>query len=73
MINLLIILFVIVIPILWIWALIDMIKCSKGSRESLGVWLLIILFFPIVGSIIYFQIGRKRMLESREFNPNFKK
>ena len=43
--------------VLWIWALIDII----GSSMSVGakiVWLLVIFFLPLIGSIIYLLIGR---------------
>ncbi|MBG7630949.1 MAG: PLDc_N domain-containing protein [Bacteroidetes bacterium] len=32
------------------------------------VWLLAILFFPVLGSIFYFQLRRKGR---RKFQPNF--
>lgn len=43
--------------VLWIWALIDII----GSPMSVGakiLWLLVIFFLPLIGSIIYLLIGR---------------
>ena len=43
--------------VLWIWALVDII----GSPMSAGakiVWLLVIFFLPLLGSILYLLIGR---------------
>ena len=58
--------------VLWIWALIDIFRLSRNSKESPAPWLLLIILFPILGSIIFFQIGRKRMKDSnRTFDPKF--
>ncbi len=58
--------------VLWIWALIDIFRLSKSSYESPAPWLLLIIIFPILGSILFFQIGQKRMKESkRRFDPKF--
>lgn len=47
----------ILVVILIFWAIIDLVK-NKGNRKNLGVWILVILFFPIIGPIVYFQAGR---------------
>jgi uncharacterized membrane protein YhaH (DUF805 family) len=59
---------------LWFWALINITKSRFKDLSMKSVWLLIVLFFPIIGSIFYFQL-RKRLItkESREFRPNFSK
>ncbi|WP_462234848.1 PLDc N-terminal domain-containing protein [Ekhidna sp.] len=64
--------------VLWIWALIDIFRLSKNSHESPGSWLLLIILFPVLGSILFFQIGKRRMKNSRKefrskFNPDFNK
>ena len=51
--------------ILWIWALIDIFRLSKDSYERPGQWLLLVILFPIIGSILFFQIGKRRMKESK--------
>ena len=59
---------------LWIWALIDIFKMNRQTTASITPWLLLIIMFPVVGSIIYFQFGKKRLKESkRSFNPQFNK
>lgn len=57
---------------LWFWAMIDIAK-SRFKNQSLNtVWLLIVLFFPILGSIFYFQFRKKfTTKEPRKFQPNF--
>jgi drug/metabolite transporter (DMT)-like permease len=59
---------------LWIWALID-ISRTKFKSSSLKIfWFLAILFFPILGSILYFQLGKKTAARTtRKFNPKFKR
>lgn len=47
----------ILIVILNFWAIIDLVK-NKRNRKNLGVWILVILFFPVIGPIVYFQAGR---------------
>jgi hypothetical protein len=45
--------------VLWILALVDCIKStSLGSTEKI-VWVLVIIFVPCLGPILYFFVGRK--------------
>ena len=47
-----------IIPvILWIVALLDIVK-SRFSDNNKIVWLLIVIFLPVLGAIIYFLVGR---------------
>lgn len=41
-----------------IWAVYDVLKKKKTKNLSVPVWIVIIAFGEIVGSIIYFIIGR---------------
>ncbi len=70
--TLLIIGFVILTIALWFWAIIDITRSRFKNRNMNTVWLLIILFFPVLGSIFYFQL-RKNLVakEPRKFLPNF--
>ncbi len=43
--------------ILWIVAVIDIVKSSKPLSMKI-VWILIVLFLPLVGLILYFLLGR---------------
>lgn len=43
--------------IVWIWAIIDILKSGKPGIEKL-VWILVVLLLPLIGLIIYILIGR---------------
>ena len=57
---LIILLFFIVPGILWIVALIDVLRSEFDDSINKLIWVLVILLFPIVGAIIYFVIGRNQ-------------
>jgi len=40
--------------ILWICAL---VSCIKSNTPNKVVWILVIIFLPLLGSILYFLIG----------------
>ncbi|CAM3155697.1 PLDc N-terminal domain-containing protein [Rariglobus hedericola] len=42
--------------ILWICALVD---CIKSSNPNKIVWIIVIILVPLLGSILYFLLGRK--------------
>ncbi|WP_394332393.1 PLDc N-terminal domain-containing protein [Alkaliflexus imshenetskii] len=44
--------------ILWAWAVFDINKSRIKNKQSL-IWILLILAFPLVGPIIYFQMKRR--------------
>ncbi len=51
-----------IIPLLlWIIALVDCLK-SEFSGNDKVIWVIVILFFPVVGPILYFIIGRKQKI-----------
>jgi hypothetical protein len=63
---------VILTIVLWFWALIDITRSRFKNPTMNIVWLLAVLFFPVLGSIFYFQLRRKFISkESRKFQPNF--
>jgi hypothetical protein len=47
--------------ILWFWALIDCVKREFKGNDKL-IWVLIIIFLPMIGSILYLAIGRKNRI-----------
>jgi len=49
-----------VVLVLWIFCLVDVITSREDSVRNLGKtwWLLIVLFFPLVGSILWLVAGR---------------
>jgi hypothetical protein len=43
--------------VLWIYCLVDIIKANfKGENDKI-IWLLLIIFLPLIGSILYLAIG----------------
>lgn len=41
-----------------IWALVDLLKKKKTKNLSVLAWGLIIVFGEIIGSVLYFVVGR---------------
>jgi len=70
----LIITLVILAVFLWFWAIVDITR-SRFKKPSMNtVWLLAVLFFPIIGPIFYFQFRKESLTkERRKFQPNFKR
>lgn len=59
---------------LWFFALLDLAGSKFENQLIRTSWLLIILFFPIVGSLVYLLLGKKQGGKNlREFHPNFKR
>jgi hypothetical protein len=47
---------------LWIYSLIDILKNSFEKNDKI-VWILVVVLVPLLGSILYIFIGRKRKLK----------
>ena len=64
--------FVILTIVLWVWAIIDITRSRFKKPNMNTIWLLAVLFFPVLGSILYFQFKRKFVTKKpRKFQPNF--
>ena len=58
--EILVLLFVFVIPlVLWIIAIVDLVKRQFKDQTTKIIWALVIIFVPFIGSILYLLIGRK--------------
>jgi hypothetical protein len=57
------ILFVITFPVLILLALIDALR-SEFTGYNKIIWIVLILFFPVIGSLLYFFIGQKQKISS---------
>jgi hypothetical protein len=44
--------------VLWIWMLIDAIQNQSLTGNQRVVWVLVIIFLPCIGALLYFFIGR---------------
>lgn len=54
--------------VVWVWTLIDVLKVPSDDRFRAGtqlVWVLVIVFTQIIGSIIYLAIGRPEPSQRR--------
>ncbi len=61
----LLILLLIALPgLLWLWALIDLLKSSFGNSINKLVWLIVIVFIPVIGPLLYLLIGRNQKLKA---------
>ncbi len=52
-----IVLFVAIL-VLWIWALIDILKSSFRNQTDKVIWLLVVLALNGLGALLYYWIGR---------------
>lgn len=50
-------------------ALIDILR-NKFKGNDKMVWVLVVLFFNIIGAILYFVIGRKQKLKTSVYTPS---
>ena len=50
--------------VFWLWMLVD---CMAGNRPTTDkvLWFVLILFFPVLGSLIYFLVGRSSSARMR--------
>ncbi len=48
--------------VLWIWALVDILK-SEFTGYNKIIWLLLVIFLPLLGLILYYFIGRKQKIK----------
>jgi hypothetical protein len=58
----LIVLFLILPFPLFIIALLDILRNDFPGQEKI-VWLLVVIFLPLLGPILYFFIGRKKRIK----------
>lgn len=66
--EILLIMFVVLVALPFI-AIIDLVKSNFKDGTTKLLWLLIIIFAPILGSLIYLAVGRNQKVEKRTFNP----
>ena len=59
--ELILIFFVLLPTILWIVALVDILRSEFQGYNKL-IWVVVVIFLPIVGSILYFIIGKSQKI-----------
>lgn len=50
---------------LFLFAIVSIVKNEFKNNDKL-IWILIILFLPIFGSVLYFFIGRKTKIDKKQ-------
>lgn len=62
-IHLIIVFIFILLPsIFWIIALIDILKSDFRDTNGKIIWALVVIFLPVIGSILYFLIGKSQKI-----------
>lgn len=63
--------FIVTSLVLWFWAITDIAgsRFAKGHQRT--AWLVAVLFFPVIGSILYFQLKKRLIINRRVFRPDF--
>jgi pilus assembly protein TadC len=56
-------LFLIIILFFWIFCIVDVLRNSFNGNDKL-VWILVLLFVPLLGPFLYFFMGRKKRIIS---------
>ncbi|MBF8150276.1 PLDc N-terminal domain-containing protein [Winogradskyella sp. F6397] len=56
----------------WFWAISDITRSRFKNPYMSTVWVLVVLFFPVVGSICYLLLRNKLVTNKRrKFQPKF--
>ena len=53
----------ILVVALWVFGLMDILKHEFTGANKI-IWLVLVIFIPILGTALYFTIGRKQKLGS---------
>jgi pilus assembly protein TadC len=56
-------LFLIIILFFWIFCIVDVLRNLFNGNDKL-VWILVLLFVPLLGPFLYFFMGRKKRIIS---------
>ena len=63
-IHLIIVFIFILLPsIFWIIALIDILKSDFRDTNGKIIWALVVILLPVIGSILYFLIGKSQKIQ----------
>jgi hypothetical protein len=60
----LILLLILLLPVIfWVVALIDILKSNFQGNNKI-IWVLVVIFLPLIGAILYFTIGRNQKIQN---------
>jgi len=51
--------------VLWLWAMIDILKNEFTGSNKL-IWLLVVMLLPFIGMVLYWFIGREQKINGRD-------
>jgi hypothetical protein len=51
--------------IFWIWALVDALLSKFETDITKIIWLLVLIFIPLLGFILYYFIGTKQKVKEK--------
>ena len=61
--------FLIIIPFcLFLIAIIDILRNQFKRENTKLIWILVVLFIPFLGSVLYFLIGRKERFSQKNIS-----
>jgi len=69
--EVLMICFVILAAIICFWALYDLSQSNFKANDSKFLWFAVVLVFPVLGALLYFQFSREFRKEKKIFRPDF--
>jgi hypothetical protein len=59
-----IMIFFVVLPlILLVWALIDILRSNFKDSATKLVWIIVVIFVPLIGAILYLVLGRSQKVK----------
>lgn len=50
--------------IIWVWAIVDIIKSDFKDSVTKLVWLIVVIAFSFLGTILYFIFGRETKVKA---------
>ncbi|MBX6379411.1 phospholipase D-like protein [Thermoflavifilum aggregans] len=60
----LIVLFCLFLLLIWIWTLVDILRSRFDSDTTKLIWVIVIIFLPVLGVILYWIVGREQRQSS---------
>lgn len=55
--------FIILQLVMWIWMLVDCLKYEPSEGNDKVIWVLLMVFLGIIGSLLYYFIRRPQRIE----------
>ena len=58
---------ILLIPaVIWLWAIIDLLRSDFTNGINKIVWAIVIIFIPFLGAILYLILGRSQKIKSSQ-------